>query len=256
MSRYFIQLSYFGKHYHGWQVQENESCTIQQCLQDKLGMLLQENIEITGCGRTDTGVHAEDYYAHFDSAKEDLSSDGKWLYRFNKILPEDIAIKKILEVKPTAHARFDAISRTYEYRIHQIKNAFINDFSLYHYGNLNIEEMNRAANLLLEVEDFTSFSKVNTQVKNNNCKVTEAVWLKTTNDKLIFKISANRFLRNMVRAIVGTLLEVGSGKLSFEEFKKIIESKNRSNAGFSVAAHGLYLTQVEYGDVILVVGNK
>ncbi len=249
MARYFIQLSYFGKHYHGWQVQENEACTVQQVVQDKLSILLQEKIDITGCGRTDTGVHAEDYFAHFDSVKEGLGDDDKYLYRFNKILPEDIAIHKLFRVKDNAHARFDATSRTYQYRIHKNKNAFLSNFSLHRYGDLNIEAMNHAAALLLNTKDFTSFSKTNTQVKTNNCKVSEAFWFTAGEDKFIFKITADRFLRNMVRAIVGTLLEVGSNKLSPEEFKTIIESKNRSNAGLSVAAHGLYLTRVEYGDV-------
>ncbi len=247
MCRYFIHLAYSGKNYHGWQVQENTANTVQQLIQEKLAVLLQSAIEITGCGRTDTGVHAEAYYAHFDTPDgKALSDPGQLQYKLNKILPDDIAIKGIIPVAPAAHARFDALSRGYEYRIHTEKNPFLNDFSLYRYGALNLQEMNLAASLLLHVVDFTSFSKLNTQVKTNNCKVTEAVWEEKEGKTLVFKITADRFLRNMVRAITGTLLEVGSGKLSIEDFRKIIEGRNRGEASASAPAQGLFLTRILY----------
>lgn len=246
LSRYFIHLSYSGKNYHGWQVQENTPATVQQVLQEAMRKLLQENIEVTGCGRTDTGVHAADFYAHFDSAKENLHHAGSnCVYKLNKMVPEDIAILAVLAVKENANARFDAISRSYEYRINRFKDPFANDFSWYRYGALDIEKMNRAAAFLLSVNDFTSFSKVHTQVKTNNCRLKEALWLEEGN-RLVFKITADRFLRNMVRAIVGTLLEVGQGRMNMEELKRIVENKNRSDAGFSVPAHGLHLTKVVY----------
>ncbi|MFL5753631.1 MAG: tRNA pseudouridine(38-40) synthase TruA [Bacteroidia bacterium] len=246
MPRYFIHLSYSGKNYHGWQVQENTPDTVQHVLQEALGKLLREKIEVTGCGRTDTGVHAEDFYAHFDSSLNDLHTEAnKCTYKLNKMLPEDIGILKILQVSDNANARFDALSRSYEYRIHKVKNPFLNDFSWYRYGTLNIQRMNEAAELLIHTSDFTSFSKLNTQVKTNTCRVKEALWVEK-GDRLIFKITADRFLRNMVRAIVGTLLEVGQEKITVSDVSRIIENKDRSDAGFSVPAHGLHLTKVSY----------
>lgn len=246
MQRYFIQLSYNGTAYHGWQIQENTYRTVQQVLNEMLSRLLNEPIVITGCGRTDTGVHASEYFAHFDSTIEDLEiNQHKWIFKFNFALPADIAIQKIISVKEKSNARFDAISRTYQYIINKKKDPFQIDMSCFLYGPLNIEEMNKATKILFDHIDFSAFAKTNTQNLSNNCKIYKAEW-KEENDSLIFTISANRFLRNMVRAIVGTLLNVGKGKITIEEFNEIIESKTRSKAGFSAHACGLYLTKVEY----------
>lgn len=211
-----------------------------------LSRLLNEPIVITGCGRTDTGVHASEYFAHFDSTIEDLEiNQHKWIFKFNFALPADIAIQKIISVKEKSNARFDAISRTYQYIINKKKDPFQIDMSCFLYGPLNIEEMNKATKILFDHIDFSAFAKTNTQNLSNNCKIYKAEW-KEENDSLIFTISANRFLRNMVRAIVGTLLNVGKGKISIEQFNEIVESKTRSKAGFSAHACGLYLTKVEY----------
>jgi tRNA pseudouridine38-40 synthase len=246
MPRYFIQLAYNGTNYHGWQVQDNTPQTVQHILQEKMSMIIGHPIEVVGCGRTDAGVHAKDYYAHFDSHKPDLHSDSNYVYKLNKVLPFEIAIKKIVPVKNEASARFDAQARTYDYLIHQTKSPFIFNSSLYVFGEINFEAMNQAAAYLLTIEDFTSFSKVNTQAFTNNCSVTFAQWIKQNDDEYVFKITANRFLRNMVRAIVGTLLEVGKGKMTIEEFKTIVNNKNRSDAGMSAAGHALYLTDIQY----------
>lgn len=246
MQRYFIQLSYNGTEYHGWQVQENTVETVQQTLNEMLSRLLNEPISTIGCGRTDAGVHATEYFVHFDSTIPDLkTNEGKWIFKFNHALPADIAIQKIYNVHDKANARFDAVSRTYQYFINKNKNPFQINKSCFLYGNYNVEEMNKAAKALFDYIDFSSFAKSNTQNSTNNCKIYKAEW-KEESDLLIFTISADRFLRNMVRAIVGTLLEVGKGKITIDEFKKIIESKTRSNAGLSAHACGLYLTKVEY----------
>ena len=251
MPRYFIQLSYNGTTFNGWQVQDNTKKTIQHILQEKLSIIFSEPIEIVGCGRTDAGVSAKDYYAHFDSDKIDLHlPDTNYIYKLNKILPFEIAIKKIYHVTDTASARFDAELRTYEYLIHTYKNPFLHQSSLFIYGELNVDLMNEAADYLLSVIDFTSFSKVNTQNKTNNCNVIFAQWIKQNEHEYVFKITANRFLRNMVRAVVGTLLEIGKEKITLEEFKTIIENKNRSDAGMSVNAHALYLTEITYPTTI------
>ncbi len=251
MQRYFIQLSYNGTAYNGWQIQENTQKTVQHILNEMLSTLLNESIVVTGCGRTDTGVHAKEFYAHFDSTILDLTTNhDKWIYKFNGALPPDIAIHKIIKVNEKSNARFDATSRTYQYIISRKKNPFEIDKAYFFNGELNITEMNKAAKALFDYTDFSAFSKSNTQTYTNDCKLLKAGW-KEENDCLIFTISADRFLRNMVRAIVGTLIDVGKGKISVEEFKKIIESKNRSNAGFSVPACGLYLMKVEYPIAIL-----
>lgn len=247
MPRYFIQLSYNGTAYHGWQVQENTPHTVQQVINETLSKILNEPISVTGCGRTDTGVHAKDFYAHFDCSKEELAANQeKWLHKFNAVLPHDIAVFRIIPVHSEASSRFDAVSRTYEYILIQKKDPFLIDGAYYLFGDLDMEAMNRAAVLMFEYSDFSSFSKSNTQTFTNNCRVTRAEWRKDGDDKYIFTVTADRFLRNMVRAIVGTLLEVGTGKSTADDFRKVIESKNRSNAGFSVPACGLYLTKVEY----------
>lgn len=253
MPRYFIQLAYNGTNFHGWQVQDNTPLTVQHILQEKMSMIIGQAIEVVGCGRTDAGVHAKDYYAHFDSDKTDLHTDKNYVYKLNKVLPFEIAIKNICLVKDDANARFDATSRTYDYLIHRSKSPFLFNSSLYVFGDINFEAMNKAAAYLLEVDDFTSFSKVNTQTFTNNCSVTFAQWIKQNDDEYIFRITANRFLRNMVRAIVGTLLEVGKGKMSLEEFKIIVHNKNRSDAGMSAAGHALYLMHINYPETIFNV---
>lgn len=245
MQRYFIQLSYDGTAYHGWQIQENTFRTIQQVINEMLSRLLNEPVFITGCGRTDTGVHAKQYYAHFDCTKDLKDDEAKWIFKFNHALPPDIAIQKIIRVEANANARFDAVARTYEYHIHRKKNPFLVNRSYYMYFDLDVEKMNEAAKVLFEYIDFSSFAKSNTQNFTNNCKIYKADWC-IKEEQLIFTISADRFLRNMVRAIVGTLINVGKGKISLDEFKMIIEKKNRSSAGLSVPACGLYLTNITY----------
>jgi tRNA pseudouridine38-40 synthase len=242
--RYFIQLSYLGTNYCGWQIQPNEP-TVQEVLNTAFSTVLQEKIEITGAGRTDTGVHASYYVAHFDSQNAFLHNDQKVLLKINGFLPIDIAVQKIVQVLPDAHARFNAISRTYNYFIHQQKDPFIVDTSWFVPYKLDMQKMNDACNLLLQFTDFTSFSKLHTDVKTNNCKIFNAQWIQD-DYKLIFSIKADRFLRNMVRAIVGTMIDVGRGKINLEDFVQIIESKNRSEAGMSVPAHGLFLVDIEY----------
>jgi tRNA pseudouridine38-40 synthase len=246
MARFFIQLSYNGSKYNGWQVQENTPHTIQQVLEEKLSMLLKEKTEVVGCGRTDTGVHAARYFAHFDSNPDALSDLKQLVYKLNITLPHDIAVQGIKPVKEDAHARYHATSRTYYYYLHQQKNPFLEDRSWYLYGPLDFELMNKAAEILLQTSDFTSFSKLNTQVKTNICKVSEARWEMVNEHEWRFVISADRFLRNMVRAIVGTLLMVGRFKITIEEFKQIIEEKKRTEAGMSAPGHALFLSDIKY----------
>lgn len=240
--RYFIELSYNGKKYHGWQIQP-DAVSVQEKLNSAISTVLQEKIEVVGAGRTDTGVHATEMFAHFD-VQNTIKGDIE--HKLNSILPNDITIAKVFLVDKDAHARFDAKSRSYEYRIWLGRNPFLLDFSWQiHSQVLDISKMNEAANILLEYTDFQTFSKVKTEVYTFNCNVTEAFW-KQEGNLLTFHISANRFLRNMVRAIVGTLVDVGLNKITFEEFREIIESKNRGNAGLSVPAKGLFLTQIKY----------
>ena len=240
--RYFIKFAYNGTHYHGWQYQPN-AISVQETLNKVFSTLLQEEIEIVGAGRTDTGVHASEMFGHFDTEKEiDLE---KLKYKANSFLPKDIAIFKIIPLHNEAHARFDATSRTYHYHISTKKDVFDTELSWYNPLPLDVEAMNNSAKLLLNFTDFQCFSKSNTDVFTYNCKITEAYWWKE-NNKLIFTITADRFLRNMVRAIVGTLINVGLHKISEKDFVNIIESKNRQKAGFSVPAHGLFLTQITY----------
>jgi tRNA pseudouridine38-40 synthase len=251
--RYFIELAYNGKNFHGWQKQPN-AITVQEVLQNAVKTLLKQKVDIMGCGRTDTGVHARQFFAHIEL---DLDSGGmdtnQLTYKLNHFLNNDIAIFRIFKVNEAAHSRFEALNRTYEYRLRMDKYPFDQEFTYRStYPKLDFERMNQAAALLSEYTDFTSFSKTGTDVKTNNCKIMFAEW-KNVNDVWIFTIKADRFLRNMVRAIVGTLLEVGSGKINLEDFKRIIESKNRSNAGWSVPAHGLALVKLEYPDWIYSV---
>jgi len=233
-------------------MQANTPHTIQQILNEKLSQLLSEKIYVVGCGRTDTGVHAKDYYAHFDSVKNDLHTDPRiWLFRMNHILPKDISIRQIIPVKSDTSARFNAYSRTYKYYVSRTPDPFCNDRAVYISAPLDIDLMNEGAKLLMSYIDFSSFKKANTNVKTNDCIVTEAQWSNEEN-LLVFTISANRFLRNMVRAIVGTLLNLGEGKITLDDLKKIIENKNRSYASYSVPAKGLFLVNIKYHDEIFI----
>lgn len=239
--RYFLELAYNGKAYHGWQKQPN-AISVQEIVEKALFMLLQTSLEIIGAGRTDAGVHAKQLFAHFDS-EEKLEKE--LVFKLNSLLPKDIVVLNLFHVKPAAHARFDALSRTYEYHIIQKKDPFSVDAAYLLKRKLNMDLMNQAAHLLLEHHNFKCFSKSRTDVKTYNCNIETAFW-EQKDEKLIFHIKADRFLRNMVRAIVGTLLEVGLGKMEVKGINKIIKSKNRSEAGVSVPAHGLYLTKIEY----------
>lgn len=240
--RYFISFSYFGKNYHGWQIQP-KSPSVQAELTRALETLLRTEISLTGAGRTDTGVHAKQMFAHFDFPT--AIPEPELCYKVNALLSDSIAVHDIFEVHPRAHARFDALSRTYEYHIHTSKNPFLTDFSFFLKRMPKLELMNEAAALLLQHTDFQCFSKTKTEVNNFNCAITKAVW-KQNGDKLVFEITANRFLRNMVRAITGTLLDLGFERVTLADFQRILDSKNRSEAGTSVPAHGLYLTEVAY----------
>ena len=244
--RYFIQLSYNGTPYHGWQIQPN-ALSVQEVLNKALSTILNQKIETMGAGRTDTGVHAAEMFAHFDC--NELNSTSQLVHKLNNYLPKSIAVQEIFLVDDNNHARFDAKKRTYQYHINVKKNVFSENLSWYFNQKLDVDNMNIAAQLLLKYNDFECFSKVHTDVNNFNCTIFEAFW-KEQQQQLIFTITADRFLRNMVRAIVGTLIEVGLGKISIQDFTQIIESKNRSNAGVSVPAHGLYLTKIEYDETI------
>ncbi|WP_372752431.1 tRNA pseudouridine(38-40) synthase TruA [Labilibaculum sp.] len=242
--RYFIHLSYKGTNYHGWQIQPNAN-SIQEELNKALSTVLNQKINVVGCGRTDTGVHASDFMAHFE-LEESFCFDGEKLcFKLNRFLSKDIAIHEIFRVDNDMHARFDAISRTYQYRITKEKNPFRSETHWKIQHSLDIAKMNEAAKILFDYIDFTSFSKLHTDVKTNNCKIAKAEWSENA-DELVFTIKADRFLRNMVRAIVGTLVEVGRGKMDLTAFRQVIECKNRSKAGTSVPGHALFLTEIEY----------
>ena len=239
--RYFIKLAYNGTNYHGWQYQPNAS-SVQETMNKAVSTILNTEINVMGAGRTDTGVHAKEMYAHFDFKKSfEIESV---IHKLNSFLPKDITVYDIIPVPAAAHTRFDAVKRTYEYHINTFKDPFLQEQSWYFHQHLDIDLMNQAAQLLFDHTDFQCFSKVNTDVNTFDCTVFEAHWSKE-NEKLIFTISANRFLRNMVRAIVGTLINIGLHKITLADFDAIIKSKNRDKAGFSVPAHGLYLTKLE-----------
>lgn len=245
--RYFLELAYNGKNYYGWQVQPNQ-ISVQEVLEKSLSTLLRENIAITGAGRTDTGVHAKKMFAHFDfegKIPDDL------VHRMNSFLPKDICIYKIHKVTAEAHARFDAKGRTYHYFVQIGKDPFNFDAAWQIHFDLNVEKMNQAAEYLLGTKDFSSFAKIHTDVKTHICDVKFAKWEKSGKE-LKFTITADRFLRNMVRAIVGTLVDVGKGKISLEEFNTIIDQKDRSFASGSAPAQGLYLVDVEYPKTIFI----
>jgi len=242
--RYFLELAYNGTAYHGWQIQNN-AVSVQEKINRALSILCRAEIESIGCGRTDTGVHARQLFAHFDTAPDIDVLSPRFLQSLNAMLPYDIVVKRILKVENDAHARFDATLRSYEYHIHFSKDPFLHNLSWLQRDIPDIELMNAAAAVLMEYRDFSCFSKSNTQTFTNNCVITRAEWLNT--DKgIVFHISADRFLRNMVRAIVGTLIRVGRKEIEVEDIRGVIESKDRSNAGESVPACGLYLTKVKY----------
>ena len=245
--RYFVQFSYNGKAYHGWQNQPN-AITVQEVLENSFTTIAKAPVALVGAGRTDTGVHAKQMFAHFDS--DVLIDINNLTYRLNALLPDDIAVQKIFEVSDEAHARFDATQRTYEYLVTQEKNPFYFDSAHYVKLPLNVERMNEAAMLLLQSRDFECFSKSKTDVHTYHCDVMYAKWT-ITEDVLVFTITANRFLRNMVRAIVGTLIDVGLGKRTLADVKAVINSKDRSKAGVSVPAKGLYLTKIGYPNTMI-----
>jgi tRNA pseudouridine38-40 synthase len=243
-TRYFIFISFKGTSYHGWQVQPG-SVTVQKTLDAALSTILNEIISTTGAGRTDTGVHALVFCAHFESSLPDLAGRKNLIFRLNKFLPKDISVSRIVKVRETDHARFSAVSRTYRYYISRNKDPFREDFSWYVHGDIDINIMNKACKLLLKHTDFTSFSRLHSGVKTNLCKIFFAEWEKKSND-LILTISADRFLRNMVRAIAGTMVDIGRGKTSLLEFEKIIKAGDRGRAGKSAPAKGLFLEAIEY----------
>lgn len=246
--RYFFEVAYNGSAFSGWQSQHNAT-GVQTVIEDALSKILREQIEITGSGRTDAGVHCEQQFFHADVEKEfDLQHT---LVKVNSFLPKEIAIHSIRKVKDDAHARYDAVERTYHYRITKTKNPFLDGLALHYFKKLDVAVMNEAAALMLGEHDFESFSKVKTDVNHFRCEIKKAVW-KEDVDRLEFTIAANRFLRGMVRAIVGTLLDVGSGKTSIAEFKKILDSRDRKKAGANVPPHGLYLSKVKYPSKIFI----
>ncbi len=240
--RYFLEFAYKGTNYHGWQYQPN-AISVQETLNTALSTILKSKIDLVGAGRTDTGVHAKQMYAHFDF--ENNIEIEALIFKANSFLPKDIAIINLHLVYDDAHARFDATERTYHYYIHQKKNAFEANDSWFFQQKMNIERMNEAGKLLLNHTDFECFSKVNTDVNTFNCCIKEAYWTQTM-DGIIFTITADRFLRNMVRAIVGTMVNIGTQKINLSDFEMILKSNDRSKAGFSAPAHGLYLTAVKY----------
>jgi tRNA pseudouridine38-40 synthase len=241
--RFLLEFSYAGTNYHGWQSQPN-AISVQGVMEKALSTILKSPTSLVAAGRTDTGVHARQMFAHFDSTIKSELQD-KLVYLLNQFLPSDIVIQSLRQVKLNTHARFDALLRTYEYHINIGKSAFQNDLHYQFNQILDFNLMNTAAQILLEYEDFQCFSKSKTDVKTFLCKITHAEWIKK-GDQLIFTIRANRFLRNMVRAIVGTLIEVGLAKKNIDHIHQIIQSKNRSLAGYSVPAEGLFLTQIDY----------
>ncbi|HOE58907.1 MAG TPA: tRNA pseudouridine(38-40) synthase TruA [Bacteroidales bacterium] len=249
--RYFIHLAFDGTNYCGWQRQKNAT-SIQQEIEEKISILLKKPIDITGCGRTDTGVHASSFYAHFDFDPMPKQQLIILSYRLNHILPLDIAISEILPVKPEAHARYDALWRTYRYYISLRKNPFTRNYRWFRSQCPDIEKMNQLAEILLAVKDFTSFSKLHSDTENNLCTLTQAFW-EIRKDELVFTITANRFLRNMVRAIVGTLWQLGKEENAVDHLREIIAKRDRSAAGPSVNPHALFLEEIIYPDDIFLV---
>ena len=253
-NRYFIEFSYDGSSYHGFQKQLN-AITIQEILENAISTILRDKIDITSAGRTDSGVHAINMFAHFNYVIKSKVEESNFCHLLNRILPADIVIKAIHMVKPNSHSRFDAISRTYNYYITDTKDPFNHKYRYYLSEKLDYNKMNKASKLLYEYEDFKCFSKSNTDVKTFNCKITNANWVKL-DDYWKFTITSNRFLRNMVRAVVGTLIEIGKGKLDINDLDRIILSKDRRNAGYSVPAEGLFLNEIVYDKEIFLESWK
>ena len=242
--RFFITLSYDGTRYHGWQVQPNGP-SVQEKLQWALSTILRQDIQVTGAGRTDAGVHARMMVAHFDVETMDLGLQDL-PYKLNRLLPQDIAIQKMEPVSDEMHARFSATSRTYHYYIHTVKDPFLRAYSCELHYPLDFQLMNEAAAVLMTYEDFGAFCKAHADVKTTLCHITAAQWHQTSPSSWYFEITANRFLRNMVRAVVGTLIDVGRGRLSLDDFRKVIEGKRRTEAGESMPANALFLEEVKY----------
>jgi tRNA pseudouridine38-40 synthase len=249
-TRYFIFISYKGTSYHGWQIQPN-SVTIQTVLEEALSVVLNEQISTIGAGRTDAGVHATYFCAHFESSSPDLLSIWNLAFRLNQYLPPDISVSSLKKVVPDASARYSAISRTYKYYISRIKDPFFDNSSWYLHGNIDTRAMNEACNILYKHDDYTSFSKLHSGAKSNICKIYHASW-EQSESRLIFTIKADRFLRNMVRAIVGTMVDIGFGKLDPDVFESIFLAKNRCKAGKSAPAKGLFLVDIEYPEEIFI----
>lgn len=243
MERYFIYFSYDGTNYHGWQIQPNSN-SVQAELQRALSVLLRQKIEVVGAGRTDTGVHARMMVAHFDIEQE--IDCNQMVFKLNRLLPYDIAVNDLKPVGQDMHARFSAKKRTYHYYIHTRRNPFCRNYSYELHWQLDFDKMNEAASHLLTVEDFGAFCKSHTDVKTTICDVSESVWIQMSSDRWYFKITANRFLRNMVRAIVGTLIDVGRNRITIEDFDHIVQGKKRTAAGESMPGNALFLENIEY----------
>lgn len=243
MQRYFIYMAYDGTNYHGWQIQPN-GISVQECLMKALSTLLRYEVDVTGAGRTDAGVHARLMVAHFDS--ESALDESFMVEKLNRLLPPDIVVFSLRAVHPDAHARFDATSRKYQYYVTTSKQPFLRQYRCRLFHKPDFERMNEAAKTLFDYTDFTSFSKLHTDVKTNNCRIMHAEWTQVDEETWVFTIQADRFLRNMVRAVVGTLLEVGKGKMSIDDFRRVIEQKDRCQAGTSVPGNALFLVDVTY----------
>lgn len=249
MNRYFIELAYDGTNYHGWQIQPNGS-SVQETLMKALATFLRQEVEVVGAGRTDAGVHARRMMAHFDIDRE---LDGAQVTdKLNRLLPPDISVYRVVPVKPDAHVRFDATYRKYQYHVTTCKDPFSRQYAWRLFHPLDFEKMNEAARTLFDYTDFTSFSKLHTDVKTNNCRIMHAEWTQVSDTEWVFTIQADRFLRNMVRAVVGTLVEVGRGKLSIDGFRRVIEQKDRCSAGSSVPGHALFLVDVGYPEKLFL----
>lgn len=246
MIRYFLHMAYDGTNYRGWQIQP-EGETVQQAVEHALKTLLKEDISVTGAGRTDTGVHASFFMAHFDTSELLKDKISEFVFRLNRFLPDDIVVYKLQQVPEKLHARFSATYRTYHYHISTIKPLYTRNYTHYVYKSLDVEEINRCCEIIRETTDFTSFSKLHADVKTNRCRVMDAAW-KEVYAGYLFEIKADRFLRNMVRSLVGTLLDVGYGKINRDEFQKIVEAKDRGRAGMSAPAKGLFLVDIGYGE--------
>ena len=250
-NRYFLHLAYDGTAYHGWQLQPN-AITVQQVIEQSLSLILSRPVPITGAGRTDTGVHARNYYVHFDTDKYFSPNElSQLVYRLNRILPKDISIFSGFKVEPDVHARFSACSRTYRYYISREKDPFSQMYAWQYTGRLNVDAMNASADKLMFHNDFTCFSKSGTDNATNLCIIEES-YLEQKDHMLVYHVKANRFLRNMVRAIMGTLMDVGKGKIEFARFEEILYHGTRSDAGESVPAKGLFLEKIEYPEGIVI----